>query len=147
MEIYTIGFTQTTARHFFGKLTLAGVRRLIDVRLNNSSQLAGFAKKEDLAYFLQELCGTEYVHEPRLAPTQELLDALKKDRGPWSEYEAGFNELLNERRIADLLSPDLFAGPSVLLCSESTPEHCHRRLIVEHLQREWPDRGVRAIHL
>ena len=101
MEIYTIGFTQTTARDFFGRLKDAGIRRLIDVRLNNSSQLAGFAKRDDVEFFLEELCGAEYVHEPRLAPTQELLDGLKKHKGSWQDYEAGFDALLRERRIED----------------------------------------------
>ena len=147
MEIYTIGFTQTTARDFFDRLREAGVRRLIDVRLNNVSQLAGFAKRDDLAFFLDELCDAEYVHEPRLAPTQELLDGLKKHKGAWIDYEAGFNELLRERRIEDVLEPEFFAGPSVLLCSEATPERCHRRLILEYLDQAWPAVGIRAIHL
>lgn len=147
MEIYTIGFTQTTARDFFGRLRTAGIRRLIDVRLNNVSQLAGFAKRDDLAYFLRELCGAEYVHEPLLAPTQELLDGLKKHKGAWSDYEGGFTELMRDRRIEDALTPEFFAGPSVLLCSEATPEYCHRRLIVEYLRRAWPGAGILPVHL
>lgn len=147
MEIYTIGFTQTTARDFFGRLKTAGIRRLIDVRLNNVSQLAGFAKRDDLEFFLAELCDAEYVHEPQLAPTQELLDGLKKHKGSWVDYEVGFNELLQKRRIEEVLSPSFFEGPSVMLCSEATPEHCHRRLIVEYLQRAWPTAGISAVHL
>jgi uncharacterized protein (DUF488 family) len=147
VEIYTIGFTQTTARDFFERLRKAGIRRLIDVRLNNVSQLAGFAKRDDLAYFLDELCGAQYVHEPLLAPTQELLDALKKRKGAWSDYEAQFNELMRERRIEEVLAPEFFAGPSVLLCSEATPEHCHRRLVLEYLEKAWPGVGIRAVHL
>jgi uncharacterized protein (DUF488 family) len=147
VEIYTIGFTQTTARDFFDRLKEAGVRRLIDVRLNNVSQLAGFAKRDDLAYFLDELCGAEYVHEPLLAPTQDLLDGLKKHKGTWSDYEAGFNGLMRERRVEDVLRPDFFVGPSVLLCSEATPEQCHRRLVLEYLEKTWPTVGITAIHL
>ena len=147
MEIYTIGFTQTSARDFFFRLRTAGVRRLIDVRLNNSSQLAGFAKKDDLAYFLEKLCDAEYVHEPLLAPTQELLDGLKKHKGSWDTYEAGFTELMQERRIEFVLSPSFFEGPSALLCSEATPEHCHRRLVLEYLQRTWLSDAIRTIHL
>jgi uncharacterized protein (DUF488 family) len=147
VEIYTIGFTQTTARDFFERLRKAGIRRLIDVRLNNVSQLAGFAKRDDLAYFLDELCGAQYVHEPLLAPTQELLDALKKRKGAWSDYEAQFNELMRERRIEEVLAPEFFAGPSVLLCSEATPEHCHRRLVLEYLEKAWPGVRIRAVHL
>ena len=147
MEIYTIGFTQTTARDFFDRLKKAGIRRLIDVRLNNVSQLAGFAKRDDLAYFLSELCGAEYVHEPLLAPTQQLLDGLKKHKGAWSDYEAGFIELMRERRVEDVLTPDFFAGPSVMLCSEATPEQCHRRLVLEYLEEAWPNVGIRPVHL
>ncbi len=120
---------------------------MIDVRLNNVSQLAGFAKRDDLAYFLGALCGVEYVHESRLAPTQELLDGLKKHKGAWSDYEAGFVELMRKRRIEDVLTPEFFTGPGVLLCSEATPQHCHRRLIVEYLQRVWPDVGISPVHL
>jgi uncharacterized protein (DUF488 family) len=147
VEIYTIGFTQTTARDFFGRLNSVGVRRLIDVRLNNSSQLAGFAKKDDLAFFLEELYGAEYVHEPRLAPTQELLDELKKRKGSWETYAAGFNELMRERRIEEMIDPSFFEGPSALLCSEATPEQCHRRLVLEYLQRAWPRAAITAVHL
>ena len=145
MEIYTIGFTQTTAAEFFGKLKRAGIRRLVDVRLNNVSQLAGFAKRDDLKFFLAELCGAEYLHEPRLAPTAEILDAYKKEKGSWEEYERRFQQLLTDRQIETAISPSLFDVPAVLLCSEPTPEQCHRRLVVEYLQRAWGD--VQAIHL
>ncbi len=93
------------------------------------------------------LCGAEYVHEPLLAPTQELLDGFKKGKGTWEEYEAGFNELMASRRIETVLPPSFFEGPGVLLCSEATPELCHRRLVVEYLQRAWPRESIRAIHL
>lgn len=145
MEIYTIGFTKKSADQFFGLLRRAGIRRLVDVRLNNSSQLAGFAKRDDLAYFLRELVHAEYRHEPLLAPTQEMLDAYKKRRGSWAEYERRFLDLLGERRIEVELEPSLFAEPTVLLCSEATPEHCHRRLVVDYLDSNWG--GVRAVHL
>ena len=145
MDIYTIGFTQTTAQHFFGRLRDSGVRRVLDVRLNNSSQLAGFAKARDLPYFLAELVGARYEHEPRLAPTQDLLDQLKKHKGDWSDYEAGFIDLMEQRRIEEALSPEDFLTPTALLCSEPTAEHCHRRLVCEYLGRQWP--GVSATHL
>lgn len=145
MEIFTIGFTQSSAEHFFGRIRRAGVRRLVDVRLNNVSQLAAFAKRDDLAYFLRELCDAEYVHEPLLAPTQDILDAYKKHKGDWSVYEPQFLKLMEERHIEDELAPSDFETPSVLLCSEATPEHCHRRLVVEYLQRKWPK--VRIVHL
>lgn len=145
MEIYTIGFTQTTAEQFFGRLKDSAVRRVVDVRLNNSSQLAGFAKARDLPYFLDRLVGAAYEHEPQLAPTQELLDDFKKRKGEWSVYERGFMELMEQRQIEQTLSPEDFATPTALLCSEATAEHCHRRLVCEYLGWNWPD--VRAIHL
>ena len=146
MEIFTIGFTQTTAEHFFGRLADAGIRRLLDVRLNNSSQLAGFAKARDLPYFLDRLVGSAvYEHEPLLAPTQAMLDALKKQKGEWGAYEERFLELMRERRIEVRLDRERFAVPTALLCSEATAEHCHRRLVCEYLGNHWPD--VRAVHL
>ncbi len=145
MEIYTIGFTQTCAAEFFGKLKEAGIRLLIDVRLNNVSQLAGFAKRHDLEYFLAEICSAEYVHEPLLAPSQELLDAFKKKKGSWEEYERSFLGLMADRRIESVISRDLFNMPAVLLCSERTAERCHRRLVLDYLSNHWGD--VRAVHL
>ena len=94
MEIYSIGFTQKSAAQFFNSLKDAGIRRLLDVRLNNTSQLAAFAKRDDLAFFLREICGAAYEHEPLLAPTQEMLDAYKKRKGDWAVYEQEFLTLL-----------------------------------------------------
>jgi uncharacterized protein (DUF488 family) len=145
MEVYTIGFTKITAAEFFGKLRRAGIRRLVDVRLNNVSQLAGFAKRDDLKFFLAELCGAEYVHEPRLAPSQEILDAYKKARGSWEAYEREFLRLMADRQIEAQIHPSLFEGPTVLLCSEPLAERCHRRLVLEYLENKWGN--VRAIHL
>ena len=145
MEVCTIGFTQTTAADFFGKLRRYGIRRLVDVRLNNVSQLAAFAKRDDLSFFLKELCGAEYLHEIRLAPTQEMLDAYKKQKGSWDVYASLFLDLMRERRIERELNPDLFDVPTALLCSEPTADYCHRRLVVEYLQEKWSD--VRSVHL
>ncbi len=145
MEIYTIGFTQTTAERFFGKLRQAGIRRLVDVRLNNASQLAGFAKRGDLEYFLAEICGAQYVHIPQLAPTQEILDAYKKQKGSWEQYEDQFLQLMAERKIEEISRSELFDVPAVLLCSELTADYCHRRLVLEYLDRQWGN--VQAIHL
>ena len=145
MEIFTIGFTKTTAKQFFERLKKAGIRRLLDVRLNNVSQLAGFAKRDDLAYFLREICQAEYVHEPLLAPTQTMLDAYKKNGGDWREYEREFLNLMAERRIEALLKPGQFQVPTVLLCSEDTAEHCHRRLVAEYLEEKWG--GIDIVHL
>jgi uncharacterized protein (DUF488 family) len=145
LEIYTIGFTQTTAEHFFGRLSAAGVQRLLDVRLNNSSQLAGFAKARDLPFFLRELVGASYEHDPRLAPTQQLLDDYKKHKGDWSRYEEGFLELMSQRGIEHALARSEFAIPTALLCSEATADNCHRRLVCEYLADRWPD--IRPVHL
>jgi uncharacterized protein (DUF488 family) len=145
MEIYSIGFTQKSAAQFFGALKSAGVRRLMDVRLNNKSQLAGFTKNTDLPFFLRELCGATYVHEPLLAPTQEMLDAYKKMKGDWAEYEKLFLALMDTRDISNSLDPAGFAEPTVLLCSEPTAEKCHRRLVLEYLQCHWD--GVIIRHL
>ena len=145
MEVYTAGFTKKTAEEFFESLRRVGIRRLVDVRLNNSSQLAGFSKRDDLPYFLHELCGAEYLHEPLLAPTQDLLDAYKKRKGSWEEYERRFLALMAERGIERRIQPSLFNVPTVLLCSEATAEHCHRRLVLEYLNAKWG--GLCIVHL
>lgn len=145
MEIFTIGFTQTSAEHFFGRLSDAGVERLLDVRLNNSSQLAGFAKARDLPFFLDRLVQARYEHEPLLAPTATLLDAYKKAKGDWGMYERGFMALMAERRIEHVLDRASFETPTALLCSEATAEHCHRRLVCDYLADAWGD--VQAVHL
>lgn len=139
MEIYSIGFTQKTAEQFFAKLKSAGIRLLLDVRLNNVSQLAGFAKRGDLAFFLKEICGAEYLHEPLLAPTAEILDGYRGKKLSWTEYEALFLALIAERQIESRLDRTLFHTPVVLLCSEPTAERCHRRLVLEYLRDKWGD--------
>jgi uncharacterized protein (DUF488 family) len=142
--IFTIGFTKSSAASFFTRLKEAGVKKVIDVRLHNDSQLAGFAKKDDLRYFLDALCGMEYVHLPELAPTQELFTAYKKQKGEWSDFEKQFIALMKSRRIEASLPRETFDG-ACLLCSEDTPEHCHRRLVAEYLKDKWGD--VDIIHL
>ena len=139
MEIYSIGFTKKSAGEFFGALKAAGIERLLDVRLNNTSQLAGFAKQSDLKYFLEELCGAAYEHEPLLAPTQEMLDALKKQKGSWETYTGAYLALIQSRRVESAISEESFKRRTVLLCSEATAEHCHRRLALEYLQQHWND--------
>ena len=145
MEVYTIGFTKRTAADFFGTLRRAGVKRLLDVRLNNSSQLAGFTKKENLPFFLKEICGAEYIHEPLLAPTQDVLDDYKKRKGSWQDYERRFLQLMEQRRIEEKIDRQLFEVPTALLCSEATAQHCHRRLVLEYLSNKWGD--IKAVHL
>ena len=137
MEVYSIGFTKKTAKQFFGILGKTGIRRLLDVRLKNASQLAGFTKREDLEFFLREICAAEYRHEPLLAPTKEMLNDYKKHKGTWEEYEHRFLALMADRKVEEKLDAGIFAVPTVLLCSEPTPDHCHRRLVLEYLQQKW----------
>ena len=136
VKLYTIGFTKTTAESFFSRLSTAGVRKVVDVRLNNVSQLAGFAKKKDLPYFLNEISGIEYEHRPDLAPTQDILDGYKKHRGDWSTYEKKFLHLMDKRRIENSVPPSGM-HEVCLLCSEDKPHHCHRRLVAEYLKHKW----------
>lgn len=143
MEVYSIGFTKKTAEQFFEILKKENIRRLLDVRLNNVSQLAGFAKRDDLRYFLREICNAEYLHEPLLAPTQEMLDGYKKKKGSWAEYEQKFTSLMEERKVEEKLEPSMFSTRTVLLCSEPSPQHCHRRLVLEYLFKKW---GNISIH-
>lgn len=132
MNIYTIGFTQKKAETFFQFLKQSEVKTLIDVRLNNVSQLAGFAKRDDLKFFLRELCGAEYVHMPELAPTKEILNPYKKGDMSWEKYEDQFMNLMAKRNIERLVNPSVL-DHGCLLCSEHEPHLCHRRLVVEYL--------------
>ena len=145
MEIYSIGFTQKSASEFFGTLKAHGIERLLDVRLNNTSQLAAFAKQADLAYFLDEICAAAYEHEPLLAPTQDILEAFNKKKGDWDTYAKAYLTLIRSRKIESALSKESFRKKTVLLCSEATAEHCHRRLALEYLQNHWD--GVIIRHL
>ncbi len=145
IAVATIGFTKTTAAGFFERIRQARVKQVIDVRLHNTSQLAGFAKADDLAYFLKEICGIAYTHEPLLAPADDMLRAYKRDKGDWDEYQAQFLHLMVERKIENAFSPAQFAS-ACLLCSEPTPHHCHRRLVCEYLNEKW-DSALTVTHL
>ena len=136
MDLATIGFTKTSAEHFFDRLKRAGIRKVIDVRLHNTSQLAGFAKSDDLPYFLRQLCGTDYVHEPSLAPTEEIMTAFKKEKGDWAVFQRDFLNLMAERKIESRFKAEQF-DDGCLLCSEDTPHHCHRRLVCDYLNGKW----------
>ena len=138
MKLFTIGFTKKSAEHFFTALSRAGVQRVLDIRLNNVSQLAGFAKRDDLRFFLRALCGIDYLHLPILAPSKELLDAYRKNGGDWPTYRSGFLKLISEREIEKRVSKELIDG-GCLLCSEEMPDHCHRRLAAEYLADKWGD--------
>lgn len=144
-DLCTIGFTQTSAKGFFERLKAAGVRSVIDVRLHNTSQLAGFAKADDLAFFLGQIGGMTYRHEPLLAPSDDILKAFKRDKGDWRVFETSFLALMAERRVEARLKPEQFDG-ACLLCSEATPHHCHRRLVCEYLNGKWDGR-LRVRHL
>ncbi|HVY98549.1 MAG TPA: DUF488 domain-containing protein [Dongiaceae bacterium] len=137
MKLFTIGFTRTSAEHFFARLQAAGVKTVIDVRLNNVSQLAGFAKKDDLRYFARAICGAGYVHLPELAPTPEMLKAYRAGKDGWAAYARAFRGLMARRRVERLDRAPFDGG--CLLCSEAAPHHCHRRLVAEYLREKWGD--------
>ena len=144
MKVATIGFTKKSARRFFELLRESGVKRIVDVRLNNASQLAGFAKKDDLAWFARELLGIDYVHVPSLAPTKDLLGDYRQGRIDWGMYETRFTELMRARQIETSVSREVVSD-GCLLCSEDQPHHCHRRLVAEYLNRHWG--GIEIAHL
>lgn len=145
ISVFTIGFTKTGAENFFGRLLRAGVKKVIDVRLHNTSQLSGFAKSDDLSFFLRNIGGIEYLHEPLLAPTDDILRNYKTERGDWRAYEKLFLKLMADRQIENRLKPDIFSG-SCLLCSEAKPHNCHRRLVCEYLNHKWSDK-LKVVHL
>lgn len=143
MKIFTIGFTKTSAQRFFDRIKRAGPSSIVDVRLNNVSQLAGFAKRDDLKYFAREICNIEYRHVPALAPEQAMLDSYKKNNGNWSDYAGKFLSLMERRKIENI-DRSMLDG-ACLLCSEDTPHQCHRRLVAEYLKEKWGD--VDIVHL
>ena len=145
MKAFTIGFTRKSAEEFFGLLKAAGVRRVLDIRLRNTSHLAGWARKDDLEFFLRELLDVEYRHEVLLSPTPELLDDYLKRRVSWDEYEPRFRRIMAERRVEETLDRTSFDHPTALLCAEPTPERCHRRLVLEHLRQHWGP--IEMVHL
>jgi uncharacterized protein (DUF488 family) len=144
MKLCTIGFTGKTAEDFFSRLRSGRVKRILDVRLNNTGQLAGFSKRDDLKFFAKEIAGAEYVHLPLLAPTQEMLDEYRKEKRGWDLYEKRFRELMAEREIEKKLERDLIDG-GCLLCSEDKPHQCHRRIVAEYLKEKWSN--VEVLHL
>jgi uncharacterized protein (DUF488 family) len=144
MRLYTIGFTRKSAEYFFTRLRRAGIRTLVDVRLHNTSQLSGFTKKEDLPFFIKEICKAGYLHLPELAPSEELFQARKHENMAWPPYEKRYLNLLRQRAVETALTPEALDG-GCLLCTEDDPRHCHRRLAAEYLQAKWP--GVEVVHL
>lgn len=144
INLFTIGFTKKNAKTFFSLLKEHGVKKLIDVRLNNVSQLAGFTKQDDLKYFLNELCNIDYYHFEQFAPTEDILKRYKKKEISWKQYEMEFNALIAQREIENEVSFDLLNN-ACLLCSEPTAEKCHRRLVAEYLAKFYPRSNI--IHL
>ena len=143
-RLFTIGFTQTTAQNFFERLRRNQVRQVLDIRRNNVSQLAGFAKCDDLAFFLRELASIDYQHLPNLAPTQAMLDAYRKQKGSWDTFAECYMHRLQSEDIAESLGLEQISG-ACLLCSEAKPHHCHRRLLGEYLARRFPE--IVLVHL
>lgn len=144
MKIFTIGFAEKSARVFFSALKAAEVRKVIDIRLYNTSQLSGYAKKQDLEYLLEAIVPAEYVHLPIMAPTSELLNGYKKGTIDWNQYEKEFNDLITQRHIENAITPEQ-TDRACFLCSEPKPEHCHRRLVVEHLAKNWKKVDIRHL--
>lgn len=145
IDVYTIGFTKKNAEEFFSFIRKSEISTLIDVRLNNISQLAGFAKRDDLKFFLKEICNAEYVHVPELAPTKKMLDQYKKGETSWEIYEEKFLNLMGQRNIEKSVTPTLLEY-GCLLCSEHEPHFCHRRLVVEYLN-EHSNLNLKVKHL
>lgn len=146
MKIYTIGYTKKSAEEFFGALEEHGIERVVDVRLKNTSQLAGFTKKQDLEYFLDRISGIEYCHLDFLAPSAELMKVYKESGEDWDLYVREFSKLLSERQVLDRLDRQSFSEKQCcLLCSEPEADHCHRRLVAEHLKEAWSE--VEIVHL
>ncbi len=147
VRLFTIGFAETAASDFFMRLREAGVKRVVDVRLNNTSQLAGFTKRDDLSFFLREVGGIDYVHVPELAPTSEIFEAFKKHKGSWSVFEQEFNALMAKRAIEKVVTRQMM-DMGCLLCSEKKAHKCHRRLVAEYLEKKWGrSGGVKTVHL
>ena len=144
-KIYTIGFAGHSAEEFFELLRRNRIKRVVDIRLRNTNQIAGFSKKDDLAFFLKELLNCEYYHFPFLAPTDQILDDHRNGE-PWSEYVSKFLPLMRKRKILDKIDIDFLTEERAsLLCSERTPEECHRRLVAEMMKEKWPDLTI--VHL
>jgi uncharacterized protein (DUF488 family) len=145
MKTYTIGFTQKKANEFFALIKNNSVSKVIDVRLNNVSQLAGFAKRDDLKFFLSEICGADYIHLENLAPTKDILNDYKKNIITWDAYEDKFLNLIAKRNIERTVDKSMLDN-GCLLCSEHKPHHCHRRLVVEYLNDHW-ETNIEVVHL
>ena len=146
ITLYTIGFTKKNAQKFFELLKNAGVRKLVDIRINNASQLAGFAKGTDLKFFMRAICNAEYEHITDLAPTKELLKNYQDKVIDWNGYTVVFKKILQDRHIAERFNVENFDN-CCFLCTEDTPEQFHRRLVAEFFKAKNPDKDIRIVHL
>jgi len=144
VKVFTIGYADKNARKFFTILKEAGIKKVIDVRLYNTSQLAGFTKKQDIGYFLQSIVGAEYVHMPIMAPTKQLLNDYKKGLINWQQYETQFKAIIAQRQIQKhIILQDM--DMSCFLCSEAKPDNCHRRLVAEYLAEHWQNISIQHL--
>ena len=144
IELYTIGFTKKSAQRFFELLTTNQVKEIVDTRVNNTSQLAGYAKGKDLQFFAKKVADIDYSHELDFAPTKELLSKYRKKEMTWEEYEVAYLNLLDMRKVGKKVDIQKL-HKNCLLCSEHTAEKCHRRLLAEYLKEINSD--VAIIHL
>lgn len=144
IKLYTIGFTGKPAEKFFSLLKNSEVTKIVDTRINNVSQLSGFAKGSDLKFFAKEIGNMAYVHNLDFAPTKELLSRYRDKKISWSEYEIEYLNLLDIRKIAQKIEIEKL-HQNCLLCSEHTPEKCHRRLLADYLKHLKSD--IEVIHL
>jgi uncharacterized protein (DUF488 family) len=144
LKLFTIGFTKKSASSFFEGLKNAGISKIIDTRLNNTSQLSGFAKQSDLKYFLAKISGIDYSHELCLAPTSEILSAYQKKQMSWADYSQRYLEILQKRQVESVIDQGSLQD-SCFLCSEDKPHFCHRRLAAEYFQSHF--NNIEIIHL
>lgn len=144
ITLFTIGFTKKTAQQFFSILRTNGVKRIIDIRLNNVSQLAGFTKRDDLRFFLRELCNADYLHRPECAPTKSLLEKYKKQGQIWEDYVSDFIPIITHRKVEDLFDLQTL-DHACLLCSEPLPENCHRLLVSKYLRNHYPSIEIKHV--
>lgn len=144
-NVFTIGFTEKTAKQFFALLQKSSAKKLIDVRLNKTSQLSGFAKRDDLKFFLKEICDIEYIEVPDLAPEPKMLKDYRNNLIDWERYELLYTELMAKRAVERRIDPVLITD-ACLLCSEHKPHQCHRRLALEYLNKCWAN-SLKVKHL
>lgn len=145
-KIFTVGSARKTAEEFFTLLEDNGVKKIIDVRLNNTSQLLAFAKYPDIEYFTRKILGGEYFHDKRFAPSEKILVRYKKNVIGWDDYETEFADLMTYRDIETYIADKYSTQENYcLLCTEVSPENCHRRLVAEKIREVLGD--VEIVHL